>query len=150
MNKFKLLLLLGVLISTLSCEESDDTEPTFIQFPAKITPPDWIQGEWMLQNPKEHYTGFVFKADDFCQILNTLETNDNLGCYKHQIIEHNNAGLKNEVDQNSDENRYELEITLFEDTTSYVFQRIDSLNIEWVILDKNDPDIEIFIPLKRP
>lgn len=132
-------LLLSTLILTLgltSCEKDDETPVIKKEIAAKINPPSWIQGKWEM-NKKTTIKGFQFTSSDFCQTL----LDSDVSCYAERIFDHNNALLKNTVEEEFSATKYDVKINLNNKIVEYHFEKINDKTIHWNILDKNDPGI---------
>lgn len=132
-------LLLSILVFTLSftsCDKDDETPEIKKEIAAKINPPSWIQGNWEMSK-KTTIKGFQFTASDFCQTL----LDSNLSCYSDRIFDHNNALLKNTVEEDFSAIKYDVKINLNNKIVEYHFEKIDDKTIHWNIMDKNDPEI---------
>lgn len=136
MKKITLTLLASMAMLFVSCDESDDAlAPKKVGVAAKISPPSWIVGSWKVSGAS--IKGLDFSNDDMCQVL----VNDENLCYKESIRVFNNAYLKNKVEQSANELFYDVKIILEKDTVEYHFEKLDSLNVNWNLLDPVDPTI---------
>lgn len=134
MKKITLTLLASMAMLFVSCDGSDDAVVSKkVGVAAKITPPDWIVGSWKVSGAS--IKRLVFLKDDMCQIL----INNESLCYKEKITAFNNSFLTNKVEQDADADFYNVKIILEKDTVEYHFERLDSLNVNWNLLDPKDP-----------
>ena len=120
-----ILFLMAFLFS--SCSSSDDDNSG--NNSSEINPPDWIQGTWLLEAPNPA-SGYRFSNDDFCLIVISQQT-----CFKESISQTNNSGATTNVNEETTDNSYSIEITLGTQIVTYEFSKISSTEIEWV----NDP-----------
>lgn len=135
MKKITLTLMASIAILFVSCDDNDDTVTKKVGVAAKISPPAWIVGAWKVSGAS--IKGLNFRSDDMCQVL----INDESVCYKEKIANYNNAFLKNIVEEIESESFYDIKFIFNKDTIDYHFEMIDSLNVKWNILDKEDPSI---------
>lgn len=136
MKKITLTLIASIAILFVSCDESDDAVTSKKVDPAaRISPPAWIVGNWKVSGAS--IKGINFSKDDMCQVL----VNNESLCYKEKIAIYNNAFLKNIVKETTTAANYDIEITLNDEIVEYHFEMIDSLNVNWNVLDKEDPNI---------
>jgi hypothetical protein len=120
-----ILFLIAFLFS--SCSSSDDDNSGNNSY--EINPPDWIQGTWLLEAPNPA-SGYRFSNDDFCLIVISQQT-----CFKESISQTNISGATTNVNEETTDNSYSIEITLGTQIVTYEFSKISSTEIEWV----NDP-----------
>lgn len=122
----KKILLFTLLLCFISCSSSDEG----INNQSSISPPDWIQGTWLLDGTASEL-GFKFTSNDFCVIvLSNLES-----CFNEQLDQTSNAGGTTNVSETITDNNYTIEITLISQTVTYQFEKVSSTQIEWI----NDP-----------
>lgn len=142
----KKILTLTLFMSLLfiSCSSDDDSQDPIPTIAAEIAPPKWAQGTWLLSTG--NIKAFKFTKSDFCQVLK----NDAESCYKELILSHNNAFLKNVVEQSITDSIYNFAIELNNTKTKYHFRRgpdLDTLgnhHIYWIQPSNNIeiPDME--------
>lgn len=136
MKKITFTLLASIAMLFVSCDENDDADTLKkVGVAAKISSPDWIVGSWKVSGAS--IKGFDFYSDNMCQVLN----NDAQLCYKDKIAIYNNAFLDNKVEQDTTDSRFDIKIILDNDIVEYHFERVDSLNVNWNILDPEDPSV---------
>jgi len=126
----KLIFLSTAMIFTVSCAETVDSDsPQNNQISSKITPPTWIQGEWVDKETYdilEYKIGYIFRPDDVCMLSISSET-----CLKEAINLHNSIPntTKANIVQSISEIEYRLSMTIASQTTHFNFQRLNTNEI---------------------
>lgn len=130
-------LILFAVIFTVSCSSSDDglnfNTPNNQQ---KITPPQWLQGEWVTYEDSNPLSGYRITDKDVCHIWDFI--NDYKSCEYEFILELNQMGQVSKVVQNITENSYYLEIRETSQDT-YDFKKISNNLMEVRNGTKSDP-----------
>ena len=124
----KIVYILLVTTLSISCSSDDDSgEPV----QNSISPPDWIQGEWLQQNGDSTIqNGFKFTTDDFLTVQSSFNTS-----YKEQVEVSSNADASTNVDEIKSENEYKIEINFSGQIVKYYFEKKSESVLEWT----NDP-----------
>ena len=128
----KKLLYLFLAITIISCGGDDDSGNTNNNSSnLTINPPGWIQGVYLqeLGNGQTNINGYEFKSDDFCSVLSNLST-----CYQAQLdLSANTPNFETDVYEQSDSNRYFIEITLGPTIYSFEFEKLSSTRIRQIL-----------------
>ena len=124
----KKLLYLFLAITIISCGGDDDSGNTNNNSSnLTINPPSWIQGVYYQVFPTTGDVvpfGYEFKSDDFCTI-----SNNSAICNKEQLELYASSTLFADVYEEIDNDRYFLEITFQNFTTTYEFLKVSSTSI---------------------
>ena len=127
----KKLLYLFLAITIISCGGDDDSGNTNNNSSnLTINPPSWIQGVYLqeLGNGQTNINGFEFKSNDFCTVLGNIST-----CYQAQLdVYANTPNFETDVYEESDSNRYLIEITLGPTIYSYEFEKLSITRIRQI------------------
>ena len=120
------------LAITISCGGDDDSGNTNNNSSnLSINPPSWIQGVYLqeLINGQTNINGYEFKSDDFCSVLINMAT-----CYQAQLdLYANTPNVETDVYEQSDSNRYFIEITLGPTIYSFEFEKLSSTRIRQIL-----------------
>ncbi len=128
MKKTLLLLILTVFLTACS---SDDDGGSSSNSNSSINPPEWIQGTWLLDAGSAN-SGFLFKNDDFCQVINNTNS-----CYKENIRLSNQSGAETNITQEVSDDYYFLEITIGPSVVTFEFEKISENEIRRVNFPTN-------------
>ena len=128
----KKLLYLLAAISIISCGGDDDSGNTNNNSSnLTINPPTWIQGVYLQLYPITGDVlpvGYEFKSDDFCTV-----SNNSAICNKEQLELYASGTLFADVNEEIDNDRYFLEITLQNFTSTYEFLKLSSTSIKQIL-----------------
>jgi hypothetical protein len=127
----KKLLYLFLAIVINSCGGEDDGNTINNSNNLTINPPSWIQGVYLQLYPITGDVlpvGYEFKSDDFCTV-----SNNSAICNKEQLALYTSGTLFADVYEEIDNDRYFLEITLQNFTTSYEFLKVSSTSIKEIL-----------------
>ena len=127
----KKLLYLFLAITFISCGGDDDSGNTNNNSSnLTINPPSWIQGVYLQLNPITGDVlpvGYEFKSDDFCTV-----SNNSAICNKEQLELYASSTLFADVYEEIDSDRYFLEITLQNFTSTYEFLKLSGTSIKQI------------------
>jgi hypothetical protein len=126
----KKLLYLFLAISIISCGGDDDSNTNNNSSNLTINPPSWIHGIYLQEvaNGEVGLIGFEFKSDDVCTVSGNIS-----GCYQAQLdLYANNPSFETNVYEESDSNRYFLELTIGLSIYEYEFEKVSSTRIKQV------------------
>lgn len=121
----KKLLFIFSLFLILSCSNSDDSHNSDSDF----NPPEWIQGEWLIENDYDS-SGilFSFKKHDFC-ITNIGISKQ---CYQDFVNQFRKGSNEVTVTETFNSNSYTVEISYFGgQSLIYSFKKLTNNSIEW-------------------
>jgi hypothetical protein len=104
----------------ISCSKSNDEPNSKI----KISPPAWIQGEWILDGGNG---AFKFTVDDFCSGFSGAYS-----CNKESLNALIKAQAFAEVKENVSDTDYSIEMTFSNQTVIYRFKKVSLTKIQWV------------------
>jgi hypothetical protein len=126
----KKLLYLLLAITIISCGGDDDGNTNNNSNNLTINPPSWIQGLYLQELPSGQVNsiGYEFKSDDFCTVSSNI-----FGCYQAQLdLYANTPTFETNVYEESDSNRYFLEITLGVTIYDFEFEKVSSTRIKQI------------------
>lgn len=126
----KKLLYLFFAITFISCGGDDDRNANNNSNNLTINPPSWIQGLYLqeLIDGQVGSLGYEFKSDDFCTVSGNI-----FGCYQAQLdLYANTPNIETDVYEESDSNRYFLEITLGVTIYDFEFEKVSSTSIKQI------------------
>ena len=127
----KKLLYLFLAIVIISCGGDDDGNTNNNSSNLTINPPSWIQGIYLQEvaNGEVGPIGYEFKSDDFCTVFSNIFT-----CYQAQLdLYANNPSFETNVYEESDSNRYFLELTIGLSIYEYEFEKVSSTRIKQIL-----------------
>jgi hypothetical protein len=116
-------------ITIISCE-GDDGNTNNNSNNLTINPPSWIHGVYLLADPDGQVgvVGFEFKSDDMCTVTANLS-----GCYQAQLdLYANTPNFETDVYEESDSNRYFIELTIGSTIYKYEFEKLSSTSIKQI------------------
>ncbi len=124
----KKLLYLFLAITIFSCGGDDDGNTNNNSNNLTINPPSWIHGVYLLEvNGQVGVVGYEFKSDDFCSVA------VNSGCYRAQLdLYANTPNFETDVYEESDSNRYFIELTVGLSIYEYEFEKVSSTSIKQI------------------
>lgn len=125
----KIILFLSAVSLSISCA-SDDNSSNNTNNNSKITPPNWIQGNWKYEEPHYPYS-YRITNNNICQVTAASET-----CMKEYIeLYQNTAGnIYTNVEQKITETEYYCKITVSSSSNIYHFEKLSNNTIKDVIM----------------
>ena len=128
----KKLLYLFLAITIISCGGDDDSGNTNNNISnLTINPPSWIHGVYLQENIDGSILplGYEFKSDDFCTVLSNMAT-----CYQAQLdLYGDTPNFETDVYEESDSNRYFIELTIGVAIYEYEFEKVSSTIIRQIL-----------------
>ena len=126
----KKLLYLFLAITIISCGGDDDGNTNNNSSNLTINPPSWIHGVYFQEgvNGQTIPQGWEFKPDDLCYVISNTAS-----CYQAQVdLYVNTPNLDADVYEESDSNRYFIELTLGATIYEYEFEKVSSTSIKQI------------------
>jgi len=126
----KKLLYLFLAITIISCGGDDDGNRNNDSNNLTINPPSWIQGLYLQEgdNGQVFPFGYEFKSDDFCTINSNIAS-----CFQAQLdLYANTPNFETDVYEESDSDRYFIELTVGLSIYEYEFEKVSSTSIKLI------------------
>ena len=126
----KKLLYLFLAITIISCG-GDDGNTNNNSNNLTINPPSWIHGVYLLENIDGSILplGYEFKSDDFCTVNSNISS-----CFQAQLdLYANTPNFETDVYEESDSNRYFIELTIGVAIYEYEFEKVSSTSIRQIL-----------------
>lgn len=127
----KKLLYLFLVIAIVSCGGDDDGNKNNNSSNLTINPPSWIHGFYLQEadNGQVLPLGYEFKSDDFCTVYSNISN-----CFQAQLDLYANApNVETDVYEQSDSNRYFIELTVGLSIYEYEFEKVSSTSIRQIL-----------------
>lgn len=120
----KIILLASIAVLSLSCtSDSDSDNNSNNNSNSQITPPSWIQGEWVMEDVPS--AGYIFYTNDLCQT-----TYGNQSCMRNYINIYQGTNVVTNVVQQISETEYKCLITVSGFTNTFHFLRVSENKIK--------------------
>lgn len=125
----KKLLYLFLAITIISCG-GDDGNTNNNSNNLTINPPSWIHGVYLQEvDGQVGVVGYEFKSDDVCTVSGNIS-----GCYQAQLdLYANTPNFETDVYEESDSNRYFIELTIGLTIYKYEFEKLSSTRIKQIL-----------------